>query len=396
MERRKKFFNEKIKIEYDIEKPKYLMKYMDLSKLLYLLNEKKLYFTCADNFEDKFEGVFLNPIIKYSYDLYKNDIAYIFRCAFLNEDISNGKIKSIIENNKVIELYNSFRYSLESSKKDTNKIFEKNKNFDDSKINEIFDEDHMKELWKKITNNEELFLRIVFETFKVAWEEYKKKINEQKKYVYISCWYNSDNESEAMWKLYGSKYGIAIKVNFEKLINNFAKNNLKFFSGKIIYEGTKYNNSNNELSSDIISFFIKRNCYEHEKEYRFLIEEKDISDKEGIEFDLEKLDFIEEIIISPFLPIYEAEQIKKTINQLLKNKISVLITKNNRLTQHKYLIEELNNLKNFDDMSEFNKKLKSHKMREDEISEINKNILKVRISKLNDLDGYINNLFENL
>lgn len=342
MERKKKFFNEKIKIEYDIENPKYLMKYMDLSKLLYLLNEKKLYFTRADNFEDKFEGVFLNPIIKYSYDLYKNDIAYIFRCAFLNEDISNGKIKSIIENNKVIELYNSFRYSLESSKEDTNKIFEKNKNFDVSKINEIFNEDHMKELWKKITNDGKLFRKLVFETFEVALEEYKKKINEQKKYVYISCWYNSDNESEAMWKLYGSKYGIAIKVNFEKLINNFAKNNLKFFSGKIIYEGTKYNNSNNELSSDIISFFIKRNCYEHEKEYRFLIEEKDISDKEGIEFDLEKLDFIEEIIISPFLPKYEAQQIKKTINQLLKNK----------------------------------------------------NILKVRISKLNDYNDYIDSLFE--
>ena len=41
---------------------------------------------------------------------------------------------------------------------------------------------------------------------------------EWKKFAAVSCWYKSDIESDAMWKLYTShKQGIAIKTTWDKL-----------------------------------------------------------------------------------------------------------------------------------------------------------------------------------
>lgn len=51
------------------------------------------------------------------------------------------------------------------------------------------------------------------------FEEYRKNIKKWRTQNYVSCWHQSDTESEAMWQLYtrDSKQGIAIQTTFERL-----------------------------------------------------------------------------------------------------------------------------------------------------------------------------------
>ena len=88
-----------------------------------------------------------------------------------------------------------------------------------------------------------------------------------KKFVAVSCWYHSDIESDAMWRLYTSnKQGIAIKTTCTKL-QAAVKDHAYLTSVK--YINFVKDPSDIYIPSDVFEY--KRKAYTHENEVRAII-----------------------------------------------------------------------------------------------------------------------------
>lgn len=87
--------------------------------------------------------------------------------------------------------------------------------------------------------------------------------------TFINCWYESNYESEAMWKLYTSSLdqGIAIRTTYKRLYNSLNKNpNIQI--GHI-----NYMDFSNNFAGINDSFWFKRKSFEHEREVRAIIKD---------------------------------------------------------------------------------------------------------------------------
>jgi hypothetical protein len=95
---------------------------------------------------------------------------------------------------------------------------------------------------------------------------------EQKKYArfnkYINCWHMNENESDAMWKLYGNPVGetVAIKTTVGGLIKSLEKTNFTVYLGKINYE-----EQDRHVSNLYLPVTQKRKPFQHEKELRLCV-----------------------------------------------------------------------------------------------------------------------------
>jgi len=140
--------------------------------------------------------------------------------------------------------------------------------------------------------------------------------------TFVSCWYLSDVESAALWKLFPkSDEGIAIKSNIGKLVQSLECKNSKntIFVSSVTYghekvAARKINKPKSFSGDDAV--FTKRKCFEHEKELRLVMYVNDIktpvlSNETGakIEVDLESM--ISEIIISPEAPPWIKDLVKR-------------------------------------------------------------------------------------
>jgi hypothetical protein len=107
---------------------------------------------------------------------------------------------------------------------------------------------------------------------------------------YASCWYINNYESVAMWQLYSKSDSVAIKIPYEvlnkELLNgNFEINSkyekLKF--GAISYHRFKNieNVEQTKIKTDTPGF-IKDSSFEHEREFRIMVENKG-SEKKHLE-----------------------------------------------------------------------------------------------------------------
>lgn len=92
-------------------------------------------------------------------------------------------------------------------------------------------------------------------------------------YSYVSCWHLNEYESAGMWKLYCSvNESVAIKTNVGQLKKSIdtTSNNLAF--GKVFYDFNMQNLRVNNLSNVNVldSLMVKRESFDHEKEYRVI------------------------------------------------------------------------------------------------------------------------------
>jgi hypothetical protein len=118
----------------------------------------------------------------------------------------------------------------------------------------------------------------------------------------VNCWHMSDYESEAMWKIYGDqKNSVCIKTTVEELCRNFNREDTRVAHLKVEYIDFS---SDARRSAHLLEQY-KRKSFEHEKEYRFFIQ--DYNDKKflhdvtefGAKVKVESLSFINEIFVSP-------------------------------------------------------------------------------------------------
>ena len=161
--------------------------------------------------------------------------------------------------------------------------------------------------------------------------------------IYGQCW-SVQRDSDALWRIYSiDKMSVRIKTT-KRLINqwiekNNGKNNIVIQSGLVEYKTKRdIDTCIKELTlCDVLNFqklvdslFIKRNNFEHEKEYRIIVRKEDVSlesecalPKEYVEIPFEPENFIQEVYLDPRLPKEEADVLKHALSLLLGNTCSV-------------------------------------------------------------------------
>ncbi|MDQ7057045.1 MAG: DUF2971 domain-containing protein [Ghiorsea sp.] len=97
--------------------------------------------------------------------------------------------------------------------------------------------------------------------------------NKISKSTCVSCWYHSESESEAMWKLYSdSGKGIAIKTSVSSLVKsiNFCEPQIPLRLGKVKYLDFLCNKLSPKdcVTDGVLSPLLKRKEYAHENEVR--------------------------------------------------------------------------------------------------------------------------------
>jgi hypothetical protein len=138
--------------------------------------------------------------------------------------------------------------------------------------------------------------------------------------TFVSCWYLSDVESAALWKLFPkSDEGIAIKSNIYNLSQSVKSGEYTIYMGSVIYGHEKVaarkTNKPKSFSGDD-AVFTKRRCFEHEKELRMVMYVNDIkrpvlSNGNGIKIEVDLESMISEIVISPEAPLWMEDLVKR-------------------------------------------------------------------------------------
>jgi hypothetical protein len=128
----------------------------------------------------------------------------------------------------------------------------------------------------------------------------------------VSCWYQGDDESEAMWKLYGDA-GKAIAIR--TTVGGLAKALGKDFNGRIarvsyvnytrLTQADSKAVMNAQKQNALLDPIFKRSSYAHEREVRayMQIEGAQINDLETYRSHMAAIDcafIIDEIVVSPF------------------------------------------------------------------------------------------------
>ncbi|ELR64473.1 hypothetical protein C942_02497 [Photobacterium marinum] len=128
----------------------------------------------------------------------------------------------------------------------------------------------------------------------------------------VNCWYNSESESEAMWKLYSdSGKGIAIKTSVASLVEAICscEQTLPLRLGKIKYLDFLSDTLKPQdcITDGDISPLLKRNEFQHENEVRlYSVPQIHASDWESYELqpmmvDIDITKLIEKVYISPYV-----------------------------------------------------------------------------------------------
>lgn len=168
---------------------------------------------------------------------------------------------------------------------------------------------------------------------------FRSNLNKWRTMHYVSCWHQSDTESEAMWNLYtkDNKQGIAIQTTFEKLYQALpAFPQVEF--GMVNYiDYNKYNNGTSKDQFDIFdAVWYKRQSFEYEKEFRAVINDDRCPScrdwNKTICVDLQKL--IENIYISPTADEWFAKLVKKIVRNRYKLSTSIQQSELNDLPFH--------------------------------------------------------------
>lgn len=147
-----------------------------------------------------------------------------------------------------------------------------------------------------------------------CWNIYSTENDRQ--WTYVNCWYISDYESAAMWKLYSqSRESVAIQSTYYRLHCEMPE---ECYIGEITYKD--YNKDQVAICNGFAPFMHKRLSFAHERELRAIIYDWEtaaistdredtfehdyslINQKNGIEIKVNIKNLIENIYVSPMSP----------------------------------------------------------------------------------------------
>ncbi len=154
-----------------------------------------------------------------------------------------------------------------------------------------------------------------------VWDDpYETKISHNRSNnIYAQSWC-SEAVSDAMWRIYSPHHlGVRIGTSTKKLMSALSreskKSNFQFKMKDVVYETQfQINKKMNDIAQSLSngydfdlaseSLFMKRKAYEHESEYRVVIEDNNILNniKLGKEITINAMTLIDSILIDPRAP----------------------------------------------------------------------------------------------
>lgn len=161
-------------------------------------------------------------------------------------------------------------------------------------------------------------------------EDHRKNLANDKLKMFISCWFTSEYESAAMWKLYLSGIdGIAIKTNYESLVNQLQPSDITIRTTMVSYVDFE-----TQPTPDFNGFYSvthKRSSFSHENELRAIIWSREavnsnLIDQEAtsVEIKIKPSELIQAIHVSPNSPLWYGQLVEKL---LTRYKLEVPIVK---------------------------------------------------------------------
>lgn len=150
-----------------------------------------------------------------------------------------------------------------------------------------------------------------------------------RKFACVSCWYESDFESAALWELYGiNGHGLAISSTKKKLQDSLESN-------EVVYEMVKYIDfirRKADIQTPLDAFQYKRIEYECESEFRAMllklpqsegvkngfprfgsVDKQEGFPKAGFDISVNLEVLIEKVVFSPYAKEWYRETIKKLL-----------------------------------------------------------------------------------
>lgn len=129
------------------------------------------------------------------------------------------------------------------------------------------------------------------------------------KSTFVSCWYENEGESEAIWRLYcpPPSIGIAIRTTYSAL-NKSLGDDLSISIGQV-----KYIDFKKEFADINDAIFRKRQSLSHEKEVRAVIRESGINEILGKALPVDLSTLLHEVVISPFAPTWFKDVLQETM-----------------------------------------------------------------------------------
>jgi hypothetical protein len=154
----------------------------------------------------------------------------------------------------------------------------------------------------------------------------------------ISCWHENQGESDAMWALYaGRNAGIAIKSSVSRVLEAFKSSSRQMSIAKVTYDSPSGTLSA-ETSGIYDSLLIKRHAYHHESEVRIIAKTLDGYESSdptryyidfakpvppGVYIECDIYSLIEEVVVSPLMPLYAFQAIEDMTSRVLSRRIPI-------------------------------------------------------------------------
>jgi hypothetical protein len=129
--------------------------------------------------------------------------------------------------------------------------------------------------------------------------------------TYVSCWHESEAESEALWRLYcpPSSGGVAIRTTFAAL-NTSLGNDPGIAIGRV-----RYVDFRKGFAGPNDAIFRKRQSLSHEKEVRAVIRDHEDSDTMGLTRPVDLNCLFKQVVISPFADQWFEAVLKETMRR---------------------------------------------------------------------------------
>lgn len=114
--------------------------------------------------------------------------------------------------------------------------------------------------------------------------------------VFINCWYHSEFESEAMWKMYAVnvKNAIAIQTTYETLQEQLGE--------EATINPIRYIDYSKQFVGPNEEYWCKRKSFEYENEVRAIIHDFDSNERLGITKKVDLNMLIKNVYVSPYAP----------------------------------------------------------------------------------------------
>ena len=149
--------------------------------------------------------------------------------------------------------------------------------------------------------------------------------------THISCWYEGEVESDAMWRLFvAGRNGVALKTTFSALSESFLCEE-RVLAGRVAYKD--YDSEIISMQSTLYPYFHKRTSFSHEREVRALTQDPRQSAPTvpvGAYLEVDLGTLIQEVRVSPdaddwFLELVHSVATKYAINvPIAKSKLAEL------------------------------------------------------------------------